>query len=72
MTVSFAVQKLFSLMQFHLFIVSLDTEPFEFCLGSCSLYLSIPVYFLLLLRVVLGFLALYQGLDLFCVDFGTG
>jgi hypothetical protein len=30
----------------------LDAEPFEFCLGNYSLYLSLPVYFLLLLRGV--------------------
>jgi hypothetical protein len=33
----------------------LDAEPFEFCLGSLSLYLSIPVYFLLFLGVVSNF-----------------
>jgi hypothetical protein len=40
---SFAVQKLFSLMS-HLFIASFRFEPFEFCLGSFSLYLSFPVF----------------------------
>jgi hypothetical protein len=40
-TVSFAVQKLLSLMQSRLFIVFLDAESFEFYLGSHSLYLSV-------------------------------
>jgi hypothetical protein len=40
----------------------LDSEPFEFCLESCSVYLSDPVYFLLLPRVVSKFQALHFGL----------
>jgi hypothetical protein len=41
-TVSFVAQKLFLL----------DAEPFEFGLGSRFLYLSVPVYFLLLFGVI--------------------
>jgi hypothetical protein len=59
MTVSFAVQKLFSLMQSRLFIVSLNAEPFEFSLGSNSPYFSVPGYFLLLPEFVSKFQALY-------------
>jgi hypothetical protein len=40
----------------------LDAGPFAVFLGRSSLYLSVPVYFLLLLGVVSGFQALYQGL----------
>jgi hypothetical protein len=40
-----------------------DAEPFEFSLGSHSLYLSVPVHFLLLLRVVSGVQTLYQGVQ---------
>jgi hypothetical protein len=36
----------------------LDTEPFDIDLGSISLYLSVPVYFLLLPEVVSKFQAL--------------
>jgi hypothetical protein len=57
-TVSFAVQKLFSLMQSHCSFFLLDAEPFEFYLGNYSLYLYVPLYFLLLLRVVSKFQAL--------------
>jgi hypothetical protein len=35
-TVSFAVQKVFSLMQSHFSLFLLDAEPFEFCLESHS------------------------------------
>jgi hypothetical protein len=52
-TASFAVQKLFSLMQYNLFLLDkfflLDIEPFEFYLGNHSLYLlfqGISYYFL--------------------------
>jgi hypothetical protein len=40
----------------------LDAQPFEFSLWSCSLYLSVPVYFLLLPVVVSKFQPLYEGL----------
>jgi hypothetical protein len=39
--------------------VLLDAEPFEFYLESCSLYLVVPVYILLLSGVILKFQALY-------------
>jgi hypothetical protein len=61
-TISFAVQKLFGLMQSHFFILSLRCWAFEFCLGSCPLYLGVPVYFLLLPGVISKFQALYEGL----------
>jgi hypothetical protein len=57
-TVFSAVQKLFSLVQSHFFILSLDAEPFEFYLGSHSLCLYVPVHFLLLPAVVSKFKAL--------------
>jgi hypothetical protein len=53
-TVSFAVQKLSSLMQSHL-LIFLDVVPCEFCLQSHSFCLSVPVYFLLLSIVVSKF-----------------
>jgi hypothetical protein len=37
----------------------LDAKPFEFWLGSCSLYLSVPVYFLLLPEAVSKLQPLY-------------
>jgi hypothetical protein len=40
-------------------LLLLDAESFEFCLRSCSLYLSVPVFFLLLSRAVSKFQALY-------------
>jgi hypothetical protein len=52
MTVSFAVQ-LFSLFIVSLFL--LDAEPLEAYLGTCSLCLYVPVYFLLLPVIVSKF-----------------
>jgi hypothetical protein len=37
-------------------LLLLDAEPFQFYLGSCSLYLYVPVYFILLPRVISKFL----------------
>jgi hypothetical protein len=70
--VSFAGQKIFSLMQSHLFIVSLDAEPFEFYLGiipytdlfQCNSYcfLELSQSFCLILRSLIHFeLILVQG-----------
>jgi hypothetical protein len=66
----FAVPKPFSLLQSRLFILSLDAEHFEFYLGSCSLYLNVPVYFLLP-KVVLKFCTL-RSLIYFELIFGIG
>jgi hypothetical protein len=57
-TVSFAVQKLFSLMQSHLFIISLRCWAFWVLFGKLFPIPSVPVYFLLHLRVVSKFQAL--------------
>jgi hypothetical protein len=67
-TISFAVQKLFSLMQSHLFIFFLLAEPLEFYLGSHSLCLYVPVYILLLPVIVSNFRAYIEPY----INIGTG
>jgi hypothetical protein len=46
------MQKLFSLIHSHLFILSLHAEFFEFYLGIHSLYLYVPGYFQLVPRIL--------------------
>jgi hypothetical protein len=58
-TVSFAIKKLFSLMQSICSFFILNAEFFEICLESHSPCLSAPVYFLLLPTVFSKFQALY-------------
>jgi hypothetical protein len=55
-TVSFAFQRLFSLISHICSFFLSDTESFEFYLGSYSLYLCVSVYFLLLPEVVSNFI----------------
>jgi hypothetical protein len=70
-TVSFAVQKLFSLMQSHLFIVSFRCWAF-WVLFRKSFPISVPMYFLLLLELCQSFRPYIKVFDTLWVDFGTG
>jgi hypothetical protein len=60
-SVSFAMQKLFTLMQSHCSFFLLDADPFEFWFRSSTLYLYVPVYFLVNPGVLSKFQALYKG-----------
>jgi hypothetical protein len=70
-TVSFAVQKLFGLMQSHLFIV-LDDEPFKFYLGVIPytyLFQCISFCFLEFVQSVMPYIKVFDPL---IVEFDTG
>jgi hypothetical protein len=49
----------------------IGAEPFEFCLGCCSLYQYVPVYFLLLPGFFQRFRLYIKVFDPLWIDFGT-
>jgi hypothetical protein len=64
---NFAVQKLFNVIFFYQFFLSV-AESFEFYLGKHCLFLLIPVYSLLFPALASKFHAFFKDLNPLCVD----